>query len=204
MNFPHKIRIVEKFLQSQKIIFNEAMEVLRKMIDDDASVDEENTDITNEYNVIKTNFQTLLDKTWHDLMHSEIKLFECIETANIDFKQVIDALLNEFIEYAQAIFVQMRNSEINFSGAMHETVAKFITMKAVVAEEDTVAVELQEVCYVRITYICKSCNAIFCFQISSVSKISPTLANLFWVVVNITSYVLTHAKKALLVEVVLG
>lgn len=115
------------------------------MTNDDVSVEDENTDITNEYNIIKSNFQSLADKTWHELMHSEIKLFECIEIANLDFKQVIDALLNEFIEYAQAIFVQMRNAEINFSGAMHETVARYITMKAVVAEEATVAAELQEV-----------------------------------------------------------
>lgn len=115
------------------------------MTNDDESVDDESSDTTNEYNIIKANFQSLVEQTWHDLMHSEIKLFECIEVANLDFKQVIDALLNEFIEYAQAIFVQMRNSEINFSGAMHETVARFITMKAVVAEEDTVAAELQEV-----------------------------------------------------------
>lgn len=119
--------------------------MLRKISNDDASVEDEDNDNTNEYNIIKTNFQSLVDKTWHNLMHSEIKLFECIEVANLDFKQVIDALLNEFIEYAQAVFVQMRNSEQNFSGAMHETVARFITMKAVVAEEDTVALELQEV-----------------------------------------------------------
>lgn len=54
-------------------------------------------------------------------------------------------MLNQFIEFAQGIFVQMRNAEINFSGALNETVSKYITMKAVVAEEDTVAMELREV-----------------------------------------------------------
>lgn len=141
------LSIVEKFLSSQKTIFDQARAVIRKMINDDESVEDENTDLSNEYTIIKTNLQSLAEQTWHDLMHSEIRLFECIEGANSNFKQVIDALLNEFIEYAQGIFVQMRNSEINFSGALHETVARFITMKAVVAEEHTVASELQEVSY---------------------------------------------------------
>lgn len=136
---------METFLTSQKTILNEAKALIRKLTSDDASAEDVIGDLSNEYNIMKTNFHSLADQTWHKLMHSEIKLFECIEIANLDFKQVIDALLNEFIEYAQAIFVQMRNSEINFSGAMHETVSKYITRKAVVAEEHTVVAELQEV-----------------------------------------------------------
>ncbi len=115
------------------------------MISDEELVENDDLGLSNEYDRVSANWKSLLDETWHKLMHSEIKLFECIEVANLDFKQVIDSLLNQFIEYAQAIFVQMRNSELNFSGAMHETVAKYITMKAVVAEEHTVADELQEV-----------------------------------------------------------
>lgn len=154
--------------------------------------EDDETGITNEYDGLKSQFQLLTEKTFHDLMHSEIKLFECIEVANVDFKQVIDALLNEFIEHAQGIFVQMRNSEINFSGAMYETVARYITMKAVVAEEATVAEELQEVSYVfSIAWIS------FCFICSSrsVSKINPTSANSFWVAVNTTSWLLIREKK---------
>lgn len=150
-----KNRIVEAFLASEKAIFSEAKTVLRKLTNDDDEIDDENTEEnTNQYNILKSNFDALADKTWHDLMHSEIKLFECIEVANVDFKQMIDALLNEFIEFAQAIFVQMRNSEINFSGAMHETVARYITMKAVVAEEHTVAEELQEVSVPIVIHLC--------------------------------------------------
>lgn len=144
MNINHKNRIVEEFLTYLKTIFTEAKTLLRKISSEDVSEDDI-TDLTNEYDDLTTKFHSLTEKTFHDLMHSEIKLFECIEVANADFKQVIDALLNEFIEHAQGIFVQMRNSEINFSGAIHETVAKYITMKAVVAEEHTVAEELQEV-----------------------------------------------------------
>lgn len=167
-----KFRIVEAFLASEKIIFNEAKALLHKVISDDASAEEEDTGITNDYDMITADFQTLVDQTWHNLMHSEIKLFECIEVANLDFKQVIDAMLNQFIEYAQAIFVQMRNSELNFSGAMHETVAKYITMKAVVAEEDTVAEELREVCSSFKLYT--SCRTTYNLSISSVLKTNPT------------------------------
>ncbi|KAG4080724.1 hypothetical protein HA402_013254 [Bradysia odoriphaga] len=140
------IAIVEEFLTSLKTIFNDAKILLRKLNSDDVSIGEEDeTIITNEYDELKTKFHEMTDQTFHDLMHSEIKLFECIEVAfNVDFKQVIDAMLNQFIEHAQGIFVQMRNSEINFSGAMQETVTRYITMKAVVAEEHTVAKELQE------------------------------------------------------------
>lgn len=131
-----------------KTIFDDTKALLRKLNTDDISVGEDDdTTLSSEYDKLKANFQTLIDKTFHDLMHSEIKLFECIEVANVDFKQVIDAMLNQFIEHAQGIFVQMRNSELNFSGAMHETVARYITMKAVVAEEHTVAEELQEVSF---------------------------------------------------------
>ncbi|KAJ6649517.1 Dynein regulatory complex subunit 3 [Pseudolycoriella hygida] len=137
------IEIVEKFLESTKVIFDEVKVILSQLNNDDVSVDDENGAI-NEYDTIRSSFHFLADKLWHNLMASEMKLFECIETAISDFKQVVDALLNEFIEYAQAIFVQMRNAEINFSGALHETVARYITMKAVVSEEDTVAAELQE------------------------------------------------------------
>lgn len=128
---------------SQKDLVEQTRTFLRKIGEDDASIDSEEAQA---YDTIKENFVSLIDQTWHDLMHSEIKLFECIETANSDFSKVIDGLLTEFIEQAQAIFVQMRNAEINFSGGLYETVARFITMKAVVAEESTVAPELQVVC----------------------------------------------------------
>lgn len=40
------------------------------------SVIDENPEAANEYEFIKTNFLELKDRAWHDLMHSEIRLFE--------------------------------------------------------------------------------------------------------------------------------
>lgn len=56
-------------------------------------------------------------------------------------------MLNEFIEQSQAMFVQMREAEGNFSDSVYETVSRFITHKAAAGDVEAIPEALREVCF---------------------------------------------------------
>lgn len=54
-------------------------------------------------------------------------------------------MMNEFIEKAQAFFVQLRDSEYSFCDSLQEAVTRFISMRMVLqTNESNVPVELKE------------------------------------------------------------
>lgn len=93
-------------------------------------------------------YEFMIDKTWHTAMESEAQLYESIEDANTQFGHSITEMLNEFIEQAQGLFVQMRDAEGNFSDAIYETVSRYIQEQAAVGNRYAIPDELQEVCNV--------------------------------------------------------
>lgn len=96
-----------------------------------------------EYQEISKEFNDFIDKTWTCLMESEIQLFERIEEANANFGVVVQEMMNEFIEKAQAFFVQLRDSEYSFCDSIQEAVTRFISMRMVLTTSD-VPDELKE------------------------------------------------------------
>lgn len=118
-------KIVDDFLQKSSDIFKRAKEVNKE-------------EISKEFN-------DFVDKTWTCLMESEIQLFERIEEANANFGIVIQEMMNEFIEKAQAFFVQLRDAEYSFCDSIQEAVTRFISMRMVLTtSESNVPDELKE------------------------------------------------------------
>lgn len=113
------------------------------MNEDDAQIDEEEWKL--ELDIINKDFDTMTNQTWHIVMEKEIQIFENVEEANTQFGLVIMEMLNEFIEHAQTLFVQIRDAEGNFSDAIYETVSRFITEKGAAGEIDLIPEELKEV-----------------------------------------------------------
>lgn len=90
-------------------------------------------------------YEFMIDKTWHTAMESEAQLYESIEDANTQFGHAITEMLNEFIEQAQGMFVQMRDAEGNFSDAIYETSSRFIQEQAAAGNRSAIPEELLEV-----------------------------------------------------------
>lgn len=97
------------------------------------------------FDQLKRKFDQLVDETWQILMEIEISIFERVEEANIQFGHTINSMLNEFIELARTLFVQIREAELNFSDSILGAVSMYITDKAAANEKINVPVELHDV-----------------------------------------------------------
>lgn len=136
-------RLINDFLANRANLFAITRDHFHKMNEDDAQIDEEEWKL--ELDIINKDFDTMTNQTWHIVMEKEIQIFENVEEANTQFGLVIMEMLNEFIEHAQTLFVQIRDAEGNFSDAIYETVSRFITEKGAAGEIDLIPEELKEV-----------------------------------------------------------
>lgn len=137
---------IDEFLMQKAEIFTDTKECFRSMNSDDAT-EELFAAIAVELKKAEADFNSMSDNTWQAVMEMEIQLFENIEDANTQFGLVIMEMLNEFIEQSQAMFVQMREAEGNFSDSVYETVSRFITQKAAACDVEAIPEALREVCF---------------------------------------------------------
>ena len=137
-------RIVNEFLEKKIAIFHKAKEILVS-IEDEVEPPDGDIDLDEQYKQIKDNFMAMIDRSWHILMEMEVQLFENIEDANNHFGHVVQEMLNQFIEAAQTLFVQMRDAVINFSDSIFDAVSRFITKKAAAGDIASIPEGLQEV-----------------------------------------------------------
>lgn len=89
-------------------------------------------------------FNKLIEMSWKILMEIEINLFERIQEAIKTFGHNITDMVNEFIEQAQAFFVQIREAENNFCDGIQEATNRYIIHKTTFQLEHTVPLELKE------------------------------------------------------------
>lgn len=133
--------MINEFLLTEAEMFGHQKELFRRLFDDaTANKDEVEVELAKH----RDDFMAMMETTWFTLMESEAQLFESIEEANTQFGLAISEMLNEFIEQAQGLFVQMRDSESNFSDAIYELSSRFIAEQAAVGNTAAIPAELQE------------------------------------------------------------
>lgn len=71
-------------------------------------------------------------------------IIQLLQEANATFGHSITDMMNEFIEQAQAFFVQLRDSECNFCDIMQEATNRYVTYKLTSNLQHTVPEELKE------------------------------------------------------------
>lgn len=96
------------------------------------------------YELLLQEFKQMLDTTWTILMFDEVQLFERVSDAISQFRHVVNSMVNDFIEKAQALFVQLRDCETTYSDGLAEAVATYITMMATTGQTHLIPTELEE------------------------------------------------------------
>lgn len=142
-----RYRMINNFMVQRDEMFAATKAIYRLLDEDNSPLTE--AEIENlELEITKRRedfYEFMIDKTWHTAMESEAQIYESIEDANTQFGHAITEMLNEFIEQAQGLFVQMRDAEGNFSDAIYETVSRFIQEQAAAGNQYAIPDELMEV-----------------------------------------------------------
>lgn len=141
-------QVVQDYLTIKVEIFAKAREYLTKIETETSNTlddpSEELIEISEKFQMLTMDLFEILDGKWEILMGLENSLFERVEESNTHFGHTIAEMMNEFIEQAQTLFVQLRDAESNFCDSLQEAVTRYITFKMASKDEQSVPKELQE------------------------------------------------------------
>ncbi|KAG5681171.1 hypothetical protein PVAND_010629 [Polypedilum vanderplanki] len=135
--------IANEFLERSENIFI----TLKKIYDDyyNGSLKDADTSlIAQQVKELSEEFQKLYDTTWKSLMENEMHMHECVVEAISTFENIIQDIMNVFIEKCKTQFVLLRELEGNFIDGLIEAVQTFVTTKASFGMEDQIPSELRE------------------------------------------------------------
>lgn len=136
--------IINNFLQTESEMAEHHKELFRQLDDDETNPTQHTDDLEAAIDRNRDQFIAMIETTWFTLMEAEALLFESIEEVNTQFGHQISEMLNTFIEQAQGLFVQMRDSAANFSDALFELAARFIAEQAAAGSAGSVPRQLMQ------------------------------------------------------------
>ncbi|XP_060523026.1 dynein regulatory complex subunit 3-like [Cylas formicarius] len=130
-NKERSIEIMELFLEKKTELFNEVKKY-QVQLDHDAITEDQYKEKVEQ---CQKNYDTKIHFTWKKLMTLEMTLFEQIEEVNQLFEQNMTEIINNLIEAVQAIFTNLRATEVSYAENIHDAATRYLAIVSLNADE---------------------------------------------------------------------
>ncbi|XP_066139585.1 dynein regulatory complex subunit 3-like [Euwallacea fornicatus] len=131
-NQTESIRFMESFLEKRDRIFSDTNLWKLQLEHNAITEDVFECNIEEQRKV----FEELIHFTWKHLMRLEVTLFEQVDEVNQIFSQVLEEMINDFIEEARELFTNIRAAEVTYSENLNDIALRFMTALNVNPDEE--------------------------------------------------------------------